>query len=290
MSAVEALRHEWIGDEEGAARVDHDDIGKIDSQIESQVENKIGLIEECTASPVLETPHTAAVRIPSVQSIAEDTDTEFVLDRMDTGTTETPTSDIVPTSPISEPKSFLSLHTVQISGSFDLSVLEDIDGQMIDDLLDEVDQDEKESLELIEMSSTVSYAVTPMTKSRNSRDYSRNSRSLLDFEAETIDGNVIDSILDEVQQKERKFGQIDDREAGSKVKALSEVAAKTDEAVDALTGWFAGIGDQMKKVAEAMDGAEPAPTKVTKPIPNLPRKESRLMQWAKSNMIDVGSA
>merc|ERR1712087_749270 len=93
--------------------------------------------------------------------------------------------------------------------------------------------------------------------------------------------------LDEVQRKERKFGQIDDLEAGSKVKALSEVAAKTDEAVDALTGWFAGIGDQMKKVAEAMDGSEPV-TKTVKP--KLPRKDSRLMQWAKSNMIDVGNA
>lgn len=265
MNATEALRHCWIGDD-----------CLITEQPELSVRSLPSIAEEDSPGPgiVLLSPDDTSMCIrddsPSAPSPSPITHSPSAYSPADAG-------------------GALHLPAMHLSGSMDFSCLEELDGQLIDALLDEVDEDEKEAA-ITPKRSRSGVWTGSCSPSKGSTVHSRrsSSRSVLDFEAEQIDGDVIDSILDEVQLKERQFGRIDDMELSteSKVMALKEVASATDDAVEALTGWFAGIGHQMKDIVVAIDGA----VDDTIEAEVVPPKESKLMKWAKLNMVDVGKA
>lgn len=141
-------------------------------------------------------------------------------------------------------------------GSVDFAHLDNLDENLIDTLLDEVDEDEKEApVTAVLLKSSRSLPILMGNDNSYGNSFGHSSAgSQLDFTVEAIDGDMIDSILDEVQQKERRVGPIGGLESNEdKVKVLEEVASATDDAVNALTGFFVGIGHSVKDVLAAGD-------------------------------------
>merc|ERR1719229_375625 len=170
------------------------------------------------------------------------------------------------------PKS--SPNFMNASGSMDFSHLEDLDGDLIDSLLDEVDEDQKEAPVYIENIENIgnlenvhaehvhvdhvhihveqvnvvnvvhihennpnrksSYSARKMSYGY-SLSHSRKS-SVLDFEVEKVNGEMIDSILDGVEEKE------------DSMRVLQKATSVADDAVDAFTGFFTGISRSMKEL------------------------------------------
>jgi len=264
MTAAEALRHPWIGDETFVS----EPIPTIPSIAEDETEfDDVDDMDmsHSPGSPIsLLTPHA------NYGNITGDPDPE-TLDTM---------------SNLHVPKS--SPNFMNASGSMDFSHLEDLDGDLIDSLLDEVDEDQKDAPIYIENIENIGNLenvhaehvhvdhvhfhveqvnvvnVVHIHESNYNRKSSHSARkmsygyslshsrksSVLDFEVEKVNGEMIDSILDGVEEKE------------DSMRVLQKATSVADDAVDAFTGFFTGISRSMKelvdidveKAAEALSG------------------------------------
>jgi len=152
-----------------------------------------------------------------------------------------------------------------MTNSISFALLSSIDGKLIDNLLDEVEEDEQKQaavgpITLIKARSMSSRSAASSksnrTQSISSRSNKRSAKRLrqvnestLDFDVLSINGDMIDSILDEVDENERLLVAHQAMQKGpADLDTLAAASNAADEAIRSMNAMLSGFSFFQKPV------------------------------------------